>query len=853
MRAINLQPGIVTDLSEKLSCGELQFFRLGEGKLVHSSGLELLPLQSYNITLLPDKGEWLVVRQTKILLYQEELFALNELQSKQKPSKLNKVDVELSSQQLSSAETEKTDNTVEAESVKVADTQSSNSKTLKSRLQKLFNTYPEYLQQSTSDCGAACLMMLGKFWGKHLDYNRLVRLAQIDKTGSSLQNLIDAANQIGFDATPGKTDLLGLSNHSLPVIAHWEGNHYIVVYRIDKKNVTVGDPKIGKLILSRSDFCRGWTGYAIWVEPTVQFNEEEEERISFLRLAFLLAPYKAVLTEILIASVVVQVLGLVSPMFTQILIDDVISSSRRNTFLAIGSGLLIVKVVQEVIVSVRRYLLFHTGNRLDLSLIVNFVSHALKLPLSYFDSHYVGDVVSRIEENRKIRQFITVDAITTILDVCSILFYAVLMFWYSPMLSFLALSVVPILVAITLFSTPILMKQSRIVFETGAAEQSYLIEFLSGIGTVKSMGIEQTVLRRWQNLIGKYFRIFFSTQMLQERLRLVANLSEIIISISVLLLGIWQVMNDQLTIGQLIAFNMLVGQVISPCKRLTLLYSDFQEIRIALERTSDILKHEVEPGVWGEGLTNLSQLEGNISFESVSFRYKSDGINIIDNISFKIKPRQTVALVGASGSGKTTVSKLLQGLYPPTEGKIRIDGHQLNTLSKRSYRKQISVVDQNTFLFGGTVRENLTVAYPNATQSEIESALKIAHADEFISQLPNGYETKIGEGGGNLSGGQRQRLALARALIGNPSLLILDEATSNLDTESERIILENLRDFLSNQTTLVIAHRLSTIRDADLIIVMEKGQIVESGTHAQLINHKGMYHRLVNRQLGVEE
>jgi ATP-binding cassette subfamily B protein len=321
-----------------------------------------------------------------------------------------------------------------------------------------------------------------------------------------------------------------------------------------------------------------------------------------------------------------------------------------------------------------------------------------------------------------------------------------------------------------------------------------------------------------------------------------------------LIFGVWQVIQGQLTIGQLIAFNMLVGNVISPIKRLISLWNDFQEIRIAIERTDDVINTEVEAGLSGENLVTLPPIKGQIRFENVTFRYNLESeINTIENLSFAIQPGQTIALVGRSGSGKTTISKLLLGLYPPVQGKITIDGYDINKISLKSLRQQTGVVNQDTFLFGGTILDNLTIGHPRASQKDIEEATRLAGAADFIEELPLKYGSQVGEGGGLLSGGQRQRLAIARALLAKPRLLVLDEATSNLDAESERIIQNNLNTILKNQTTLVIAHRLSTVRNADLILVMDRGVLVESGTHEELMAGRGQYFHLNQQQLAIAD
>jgi ABC-type bacteriocin/lantibiotic exporter with double-glycine peptidase domain len=419
-------------------------------------------------------------------------------------------------------------------------------------------------------------------------------------------------------------------------------------------------------------------------------------------------------------------------------------------------------------------------------------------------------------------------------------------------MSLMAFVIVPILSTITLVATPFLQRISREIFNAKTVEGSYLIEALSGISTIKSMGIERSVRWHWEDLFNKSIKTNFSGQMIRERLRLSSSLVETIVTRSVFLFGVWLVIQEQLTIGQLVAFNMLLGTVISPFQRLISLWNDFQEVLISMERINDVIDTAPEEDLQALVLPALTHIRGHIRFEKVTFRYNPEAeSNTLENLSFEVLPGQTVAIVGRSGSGKTTISKLVLGLYPATEGKITIDGQDINSISKRSLRQQVGVVDQDTFLFGGTIRENISVAHPNATLPQIQAAARQAGADVFIQEMPMKYDTQIGEGGGLLSGGQRQRLAIARALLGNPRLLVLDEATSSLDAESERIIQNNLSSILSNRTTLVIAHRLSTVRNADLILVIDRGVLVESGSHKELMAKRGQYFYLNQQQLSI--
>lgn len=718
--------------------------------------------------------------------------------------------------------------------------------------QRIIRRYPFFAQHSASDCGAACLVMIARYWGKHLSVNWLRDMANVDRNGASLRGLSAAAESIGFSTRPVKASLDQLAKQKLPVIAHWEGKHYIVVYEITRKHVVIADPAIGQRSLSHAEFKAGWTGYALLLQPTALLKEAKEASTPFWQFFELMKPHGLVLLEVFIASILIQVFGLVTPLFTQLLLDRVVVQGSTLTLTAVGLGLLIFSLFRVAMTGLRQYLLAHMSNRVNLALIVGFISHTFRLPLSFFESRYVGDIISRVQENRKIQRFLTGEALSILLDLLTVFIYVGLMFWYSWKMALLALVIVPPFALQALIATPFLQRISREIFNAFATESSYLIEALTGVRTVKSMAVEQTVRWRWEEFLNKTVKKTFSGQLIGIRLQIFSSSIQAVVSTGLLWFGAWLVIQNELTIGQLVAFNMLLGNVINPFQRLSVLWNQLQEVVISVERINDVIETEPEEDLQHQVRQSLTQLRGEIRFEQVTFRYHPEGdINVLENLSFEVKPGQTVALVGRSGSGKTTISKLILGLYPPTDGKVLIDGQDVSSLSLRSLREQIGVVDQDTFLFGGTIRENISIGYPSATLEEITAASRQAGAEEFIKKLPMGYETQIGEGGGMLSGGQRQRLAIARALLGNPRLLIFDEATSHLDAESERIIQTNLNTILKSRTTVVIAHRLSTVRKADLILVLDRGILVESGTHEELMAKRGHYFYLNQQQLAV--
>ncbi len=717
-------------------------------------------------------------------------------------------------------------------------------------LGQLTKRYPYYAQQSSSDCGAASLVMVGRYWGKYFSVSRLRDMTNAGRSGASLRALASAAENIGFATRPVKATLEKLAEQSLPAIAHWKGNHFIVVYEINQKKVIVGDPARGSRTLTHEEFTADWTGYALLLQPTALLKNTENQDVGLWKFVELVKPHYKVLIEVFIASVIMQLFGLVTPIFTQLLLDRVLVQRSIATLNAVGFGMIVFGLFNIAMNGVRSYLLAHTANRISVSLLVGFIKHTFGLPLAYFESRFVGDIISRIKENQKIQSFLTGQTLSIVLDMLTLVVYLSLMFWYSWKMTLFVLLTVPPFFILALASTGILRRISREIFNAGAEENSYIIESLTGIRTVRSLAIEQSVRWKWEELLNNRVKKSFNAKVIGIRLTMLTSAIQTFTSTALMWFGAWQVIQGELSVGQLVAFNMLVGNVLGPFQRFSQLWNQFQEIVISTERLNDVLEAEPEEDLHNKPRKMLDRLNGHIRFDNVTFRYHPESKNnVLENINLEIKPEQMVALVGRSGSGKTTLSKLILGLYPPTDGKVLIDGQDVNGIALRSLRSQVGVVDQDTFLFGGTIRENIAIAHPEATIDEVIQAAQLAGADEFIQQLPLSYETQIGEGGGLLSGGQRQRLAIARALLGNPRLLLFDEATSHLDTESERIIQNNLKTILKGRTSVIIAHRLSTVRNADLILVMDKGVLVESGNHKELIDKRGHYFYLNQQQL----
>lgn len=708
--------------------------------------------------------------------------------------------------------------------------------------------FPVLLQQSEMDCGAASLAMVCSYYGVKVSINRLREMANVTREGATLHSLAEAAERLGFKARGIRADYDLLCRSELPAVAHWEGYHYIVVYRAEADRVVVADPAVGLKKISREDFLKGWHGILLLLTPTPDLYLVEPSKSTFGRFFPFVKAHKNLLLRVFVASLILQLFGLATPIFTQNIVDKVLVQQNNTLLNLMLGGMITIAVFQVATSALRQYMLIFAARQIDMSLMVQFYGHVLGLPLKYFEDRKVGDIISRFNENSKIRELLTGTSLSVIMDILSIVVYLSLMFYYNWKLSLLALLFIPLFSALTLVFTPIMKKVSRETFQAGAETQSYIVESVSGISTVKALAVEKPVRWKWEEKLQRMMD-------LQQKGALVAtaadSISRILQTLSTTLIlwaGARLVMSGEISVGQLMAFNALVGSGISPILRTVGLWDKIQEARIAMERLNDVLEAELEQKQ-SENSLNMPLMKGHIVFKNVTFRYSQEGKNVLQNVNLEIAPGQTVALVGRSGSGKTTLANLVLRLHRPADGTILIDGMDIRYVSANSLRRQIGMVLQDNFLFSGTIKENIALGVADPPMQEVVSAAMLAGAHDFISELPLGYETIIGERGMSLSGGQRQRIAIARALFTKPKILVLDEATSALDTESEKIIQQNLDNILRDRTTIVIAHRLSTVRNADLIVVLDRGLIVEKGSHYELMEKKGLYFYLNSQQL----
>jgi ATP-binding cassette subfamily B protein len=541
-----------------------------------------------------------------------------------------------------------------------------------------------------------------------------------------------------------------------------------------------------------------------------------------------------------------QLLGLATPIITQVIIDKVMVQESLPTLDVMGIALLLVAFFEALLGILRLFIFTHTARRLDLSLSAQVFRHLMRLPLAYFEARRVGDTVARVQELENIRQFLTGTALTVILDSIFTVVYLVLMFYYNAQLTWVALAVIPLFAILTLLATPILRNWLNETFNRSADSQSFLVETVTGIHAVKAHAAERTARDRWEGLFARYIRTGFRASTTSNISNNIGSFLTSFSSLLILWFGAKLVIEHKLTVGQLVAFQMLSGRVTGPLLRLVQLWQNLQQVLLSVDRIGDILNvaPEAEPG---SGLV-LPTLGGQVTFDQVFFRYRPNQEAILRGISFTVQPGMFVGIVGRSGSGKSTLSKLLQRLYQPESGRILIDGFDLKSADLASLRQQIGVVLQEDFLFNGSILENITLGNPDITAEQVVEAARLAVAHDFISELSQGYESNVGERGTALSGGQRQRIALARLFLSQAPILVLDEATSGLDSETEQQVLQNLQSISKNRTVFLIAHRFAPLKRADLILVLEKGILAEKGTHSELLQQKGLYWSLYQRQ-----
>lgn len=699
------------------------------------------------------------------------------------------------------------------------------------------------------DSGLICLLILARFYDLPADGSQLRH--QFAQSGQPLSDteLLRAAKHLGLKAGLLKTKWIKLQATPFPAMAKRTDGRYVVLAKIEGDKALIQDPLEARpLVLSREQFESAWTG------ELLLFAKRANLRLQDLKFDFTwfipaIVKYRKFLGEVLVASFFLQLFALLTPLFTQVVIDKVLVHKGFTTLHVLAVGMIALAIFDAVLGGLRTYLLSHTTNRIDVALGAQLFRHILALPLSYFEARRVGDTVARVREVEHIRQFLTSHSITVVLDVFFTLVFLVVMWIYSPMLTLVVMASLPCYALLSVAITPAIRARLHEKFNRGADNQSFLVEAISGIQTVKAMAVEPPLLRKWEEQLAGYVRASFRATSLITVAGHVATGVQKITMVAVLWVGAYRVIGGELSIGQLIAFTMISAQVTGPLLRLVNLWQEFQQVGISVQRLGDVLNTQPEPS-YSPGRTTLPEVAGGVVFEGVTFRYRPDGQEVLRKLSFAVPPGKMIGLVGRSGSGKSTIAKLIQRLYVPERGRILVDGVDLAQVDPAWLRRQVGVVLQENFLFNRSVRDNIALTDPGLAMEQVIQAAKLAGAHEFILELAEGYDTVIGEHGCSLSGGQRQRIAIARALVANPRILIFDEATSALDYESEAVIQRNMAQICRGRTVFIIAHRLSTVRPAHRIYVVERGEIVEQGSHEELLLMKGFYARLYSHQDG---
>ncbi|MBC8946862.1 type I secretion system permease/ATPase [Xenorhabdus indica] len=699
------------------------------------------------------------------------------------------------------------------------------------------------------DTGLICLAMLARFHNIAISIEQLSHEFSAANQGVTQQELLLAARKSGLKAKAVRTTPARLEHTPLPAIAIDREGKFFILAKVDQEQALIQDPRSARAeVISFEGLEQRWTGQLILVRSGNSVSGESS-RFDFTWFIPAIVKYRKLLGEVLLGSFALQLFALVTPLFFQVVMDKVLVHHGLTTLDVVAAGLLGIMLFESALSGLRSYVFAHTTSRIDVELGSGLFRHLINLPLAYFQARRVGDSVARVRELENIRSFLTGNAITLMIDVFFSLVFILVMLFYSGWLTLIVLVSLPLYALVSALITPLLRKRLQDSFTRNAENQAFLVETVNGIDTLKSMSVEPQIIRKWDNQMAAYVAAGFKTQTLSTLANESVSLIGKLVTVATLWLGARLVIEGQLSVGELIAFNMLAGRVSGPIMRLAQLWTSFQQTGVSVQRLGDILNSHTE--LSQSTRSTVPPLKGQVTFEQVHFRYRPDGSEVLSGVNLSMGAGEIIGVVGRSGSGKSTLTRLLQRLYVPERGRVLVDGMDLALADVSSLRRQIGVVLQDNMLFNRSIRENIALSDPGTPLEVVMHAAKMAGAHEFILELPEGYDTIVGEHGASLSGGQRQRVAIARALIGDPRILIFDEATSALDYESERVVQQNMQSICKGRTVIIIAHRLSAVRNAHRIIVMERGQIVEQGAHAELLARQdGHYSRLYQMQQG---
>jgi ATP-binding cassette, subfamily B, bacterial HlyB/CyaB len=703
---------------------------------------------------------------------------------------------------------------------------------------------------SSTDPGLTVLVALLRFQGIGADPEQVRHRMGMATIG--VPEMLRYAKELGLKAKVRSSTWERLATTPQPSIAVLRDGGYLLLGKAGEDKAIVQAPHEARpKLLTRAEFEAVWNGQLVLMTKRAGLIDLAR-RFDITWFLGAIHKYRKHLSEVLVASFFLQLFALVSPLVFQVVIDKVLVHRSMSTLDVLAFALVGIAVFETILGILRTYLFSHTTNRIDVELGARLFRHLLALPLAYFQARRVGDSVARVRELENIRNFLTSSALTLVIDLFFAMVFLLVMFLYSPLLTWIVIASFPFYIGISAGATPLFRRRLDEKFARGAENQAFLVESVTGVETLKAMAVEPQMQRRWEEQLAGYVAASFRVLKLGNNASNVVQLISKIVTAATLYFGAKLVIDGSLTVGELVAFNILAGRVSAPVLRLAQIWQDFHQARLSVARLGDILNTPAETTM-NPARAALPAIQGEIAFEHVNFRYRIDGSEVLHDVSLRIEPGQIVGVVGPSGSGKSTLAKLLQRLYVPESGRVLVDGVDLSMIDTAWLRRQIGVVLQESMLFNCSVRENIALSDPALPMEQVIEAATLAGAHDFILELPEGYDTIVGERGSSLSGGQRQRIAIARALITKPRILIFDEATSSLDYESERIIQDGMKEICKGRTVIIIAHRLSTVRRSDRIITIDRGRVVEDGSHDELIKTGGRYASLYMLQAGIHD
>ncbi|UJF34231.1 peptidase domain-containing ABC transporter [Paenibacillus hexagrammi] len=725
----------------------------------------------------------------------------------------------------------------------------------------MFKSYVCIKQNDMKDCGAACLATICKQYGLKVPISKIREVAGTDKQGTNAYGVIKAAEQLGFTAKGVKgSQEAFFEEFPLPAIAHVIIDqsllHYVVIHRITKKEIIIADPAKGLVTYTPEDFFAIWTGILILMVPSPTFEKGDQTKGLFARFFGLLLPHKRLLFSIFLGSLLYTILGILGAFYFRFLLDEIVPYNLQKTLHIISIGVITLTMFKVLLSAFRSHLLLFLSQKLDISLILGYYHHVLKLPMNFFGTRKTGEVISRLQDASKVRDAISGATLTMMIDTIMVVVGGIILYAQNAFLFGITAIMVPLYAIIVFAFHKPFERINRDQMEKNALLTSYIVESINGIETVKAYNAEDKAGFLTETKFIALLRSIFKLGLSHNTQSSLKGFVQAVGGIVILWIGAYEVMKGNLTMGQLITFNALLAYFLDPIQNLINLQPSMQTAVVAADRLGEILDLDPERAADEEKKIHPATLKGDITIKNVDFRYGTRQLTL-KNLNFNIRSGEKVAFVGESGSGKTTFIKLLMNFYAAEKGEILFNGNNIKDIHLGDLRDKIAYLPQDNFFFSGTIRENLCLGIDDNTELEhIVEACKIAKAHEFINELPLRYNTLLEENASNLSGGQKQRLAIARAILKNPDILIMDEATSNLDSTTEKAISDTINDF-EGITTIIIAHRLSTIMRCDRIFVMERGEIIETGTHHDLMQRGGKYYELWKDQLpgipGVKE